>query len=804
MSKKYVCIHGHFYQPPRENAWLETVEQQEGARPFHDWNERINFECYAPNASARILDEEGRIVKIRNNYKRISWNFGPTLLSWIEENDPEAYGLLQAADAWSVGRFGGHGNALAQVYSHLIMPLANYRDKVTQVHWGIADFKHRFDRLPEGMWLAETAVDIETLEVLASQGIRYTVLAPRQAASVRKMGNKAWKKVHADSIDTRLPYVVKLPSGREIIVFFYNGRVAQEVAFKGLLNNGKQFANQLLSIFDEEPSEAQLAHIATDGESYGHHHRFGEMALADCLNYLEDESLATITNYGQYLEIHPPTWEAKIHEDSSWSCVHGVERWRSNCGCNTGGNPGWNQEWREPLRDALDWLRDQLEPFFIKEASLYFVDPWSARNDYIEVILNRNQESIDSFFEKHARRPLLDSERVSALALQELQRHAMLMYTSCGWFFDEISGIETNQILQYALRAMDYALALGGRPLHNQFIKRLKEAPSNKYPDGAASYLQNVVPTKVTLDRVAMHFAAGSLFSDDPKALDLFNYTAEPDVLEIVDAGSQRLAIGRLNIQSRITRARKNFSIAAIYLGQQHLIGNISSAMNQSVFEEMHRRSVDLFRQASLGETIGVLQEYFGPEKFTLSSLFTEEKNKIIQQITAQSLESAEANFRSVFRDNYQLIGELAASGEVPEAWRSIASYVLNLDLRDFFTKHESGDIRQLQQIQSDMDRWSIEISDPETIKLVISDRIYAGILEIHLEDGGLDRVKWLNELLPLVKEFGIEPDIWRSQNIFYLATKGLRKDHWVFWNDEWENAFKELADHLQVRLEPK
>ncbi|MEZ4920416.1 MAG: DUF3536 domain-containing protein [Saprospiraceae bacterium] len=803
MSKKFVCIHGHFYQPPRENAWLETVELQESARPFANWNARINFECYAPNAAARILDGTRWISKIRNNYNRISWNFGPTLLSWIEENDPGAYRLIQAADQRSAELCSGHGSAVAQVYSHLIMPLANYRDKVTQVYWGIRDFQHRFGRYPEGMWLAETAVDTETLEVLAAQGIQYTILAPRQAKAVRPVGSKEWIEVDTGSLDTRRPYWCVLPSGRRIALFFYHGGLAQGVAFDGLLNNGKRFADYILGALDESPEEPQLVHIATDGESYGHHHRFGEMALAAALNEIEDGGQAELTNYAEFLDRFPPTWEARIHEDSSWSCAHGVERWRSDCGCHTGGHPEWNQAWRKPLRETLNWLRDQLIPFYEKEARRFFMDPWAARNDYIQVVLNREQEAVDAFFKKHARRPLSPKEEVTALSLQEMQRHAILMFTSCGWFFDEIAGIETNQILQYALRAMDYAFDLGGKSLHHEFIKRLAEAPSNTFADGAASYLQNVVPTKVTLERVAMHFAVASVFEENPEDLNLFIYSASPEFIKVLEGGNQRLAIGRLNIRSKLTHAEKNFSYAVLYLGQQHIIGNISSLMNRTVFDEMFERSSQGFRSAGLGELIGILQEYFGPEKFTLSSLFTEEKNKIIKEITEHSLTLAETSFRSVFNDNYQLITEMAESGiEVPDAWRNIAGYILNLDLKRFFENGNLRDIRQLEQVLQDLSRWNLTISDKEALNLTISERVYREISDIQDDVASLSRIQWLTQVLLLVQTMGIEPDIWRSQNVFYLITKGYRKKQWEFLNEEWKEVFEELASLLKVRLE--
>lgn len=806
MSKpnKYVCIHGHFYQPPRENAWLEVVEQQESARPFHDWNERINFECYAPNAAARILDEERWIVKIRNNYNRISFNFGPTLLTWLEKNDPEAYKLLLQADKRSIGRYGGHGSALAQVHSHLILPLANYRDKVTQVYWGVRDFEYRFGRYPEGIWLSETAVNTETLEVLAAHGLQFTILAPRQAKAVRKTGETAWQPASSDALDTRHPYWCLLPSGRRIAIYFYHGAVSQEVAFNGLLNSGERFAERLLRIFDES-SGIQLAHIATDGESYGHHHRFGEMALAAALNYIEDNKLATLTNYGQFLELHPPEWEVQIHENSSWSCLHGVERWRSNCGCNTGGNPEWHQRWRKPLRDTLDWLRDRLVPAYEKEAGRFLKDPWKARNDYIEVMLRRNDDAVRDFLHRHTRRTLSKLEKVEILRLLEMQRHAVLMFTSCGWFFDEISGIETNQILQYALRAMDYAQEVAGLELHAEFTRRLGAAPSNKYDNGATSYLQNVLPARVDLERVAMHFAVASLFEDDPAQLDLFNYSATVEAFERIEAGTPRLAIGRLGIRSRLTQAEQTFCFAVLYLGQQHFIGNISGTMNRSAFDEMHLRTAGVFREANLGEVIGILQEYFGGHKFTLSSLFADEKIKIIRAITANSLLLAEANFRNVFNDNYQLMTGLEEAGlPLPDAWRNIAAYVLNDDLLHFFQNGQATNIQHLRRIAGDLKNWNVRVSDEAAVRHAAGARIYREIALIEMEESSLTRVQWLSDVLDTLQQMDIKPDIWRSQNVFYLLTKGYRKGYWVFANDHWKTAFERLAALLKVRLGPE
>ncbi|HZJ02136.1 MAG TPA: DUF3536 domain-containing protein, partial [Thermoleophilia bacterium] len=382
MAKRYICVHGHFYQPPRENPWLEAIELQDSAYPYHDWNERITAECYETNGVARILNDAGKIESIVNNYARMSFNFGPTLLQWMEDRAPEAYAAVLEADRLSLERFGGHGSAMAQAYNHLIMPLANERDRRTQIIWGIRDFEDRFGRAPKGMWLPETAVDLPTLELLAEFAIDFTILAPRQAHRVRPLGagEDDWADVTGGEIDPTRAYRQQLPSGKQISLFFYDGPISQAIAFEGLLNRGDLLANRLLGAFNSERDWTQLVHIATDGETYGHHHRNGEMALAWALARIEKEDDVELANYGSYLEVNPPEYEVEIYEDSSWSCIHGVERWRADCGCNTGGHPGWTQAWRGPLRDALDWIRDEIAPHYEEQAGLLLKDPWAARN----------------------------------------------------------------------------------------------------------------------------------------------------------------------------------------------------------------------------------------------------------------------------------------------------------------------------------------------------------------------------------------------------------------------------------------
>lgn len=483
---RFICIHGHFYQPPRENPWTGLIERQESARPFHDWNERITAECYAPNAASPILDEEGRIDGTVDNYGHISFDFGPTLLSWLETHAPGVYESILRADETSAARFGGHGSAMAQAFHHVIMPLASPRDRRTQARWGVEDFRWRFGRKPEGMWLPETAVDLDTLEALAEEDVRFTVLAPHQARRVRPLGADGraagkWSEVRDASIDTARPYLQRLPSGRSIALFFYDGPASRAVAFENLLSDGARFAHRLAAGFRERPGP-QLSHIATDGESYGHHHAHGNMALAYAIRHIEREGLARLTNYGEFLALRAPDQEVEIREDTSWSCVHGVERWRADCGCRTGGEPEWHQAWRAPLRGALDWLREELDPRFETAATGTLRDPWHARDDYIRVLLERSVDVRAAFLARHEARSLDDEAARRTWRLLELQRQAMRMYTSCGWFFNEISGIETVQVLQYAARAIELAAELFDVELEEPFLERLERAHSN-HPD---------------------------------------------------------------------------------------------------------------------------------------------------------------------------------------------------------------------------------------------------------------------------------------------------------------------------------
>ncbi len=766
--KKFVCIHGHFYQPPRENAWLGEIEYQESAAPFHNWNERINFECYAPNSAARLLNHKQEIKGIVSNYTYMSFNIGPTLLAWMEKFDPNSYQAILDADKHSLTYYNGHGSAIAQVYNHIIMPLANKRDKETQIIWGIRDFESRFQRKPEGMWLAETAVDTETLEMLAENNILYTILAPRQGKAFRKLTDEKWTTCSHDNIDPRNAYLCKLPSGKSITLFFYDGGIAQSVAFNGLLNDGKSFAERMICVFDAN-DEPQLSHIATDGESYGHHHQFGEMALAACFDSLMHNENVTLTNYGQYLSENPPLYEAQIHENSSWSCVHGVDRWQDDCGCHTGGNNAWNQKWRRPLRDILNDLRDNLIPIFEKETAGLLSDPWSARNDYIEVILHRKSSSIKSFFEKHATQSLTPDEEVKLLRLLEMQRHTLLMFTSCGWFFDEISGLETDQILQYAHRAMHYAEQVTSYQFRDLFLQKLKEIPSNVYENGSVSYEKNVIPAAVSLERVGMHYAASSLFEDYPEELILFSYQMKSLNFNRWKSGTHAIAAGRTLIVSQTTFKVKEFAFVVLYLGQYNLYGQISLDMPVETFEKMTNKIDAAIKGTDLGRVIGIMQDYCGGERFSFWHLFRDEKRKIVDQINQQSLKSVEYTYRGMFQETYPLmLGLKEIDMPIPTPFKDTAAHIYNIEFKNQLLSRDM-DLKQVESILQIMRDWKFEIMEIPELTQLANEKIYAGLVDLANTDENVDTTcADLITLLTILKRIPLVLNLWRSQNFIF------------------------------------
>ncbi|HEX3282298.1 MAG TPA: DUF3536 domain-containing protein [Pyrinomonadaceae bacterium] len=494
-----LIIHGHFYQPPRENPWTGNIDTEPDAAPFHDWNERIHAECYAPNTAVILQTADGS-DRVVNNYANISFDFGPTLLSWLERQHPDTYSRIIAADAQSVVRFNGHGNAIAQAYNHAILPLCNERDRLTQIRWGLADFRYRFGREPEALWLPETACNDEVLDSLIDHGLRFVILAPQQAARTRQAGAApgSWEEKTKDSIDTSVPYVRyhRDGSGKSLAVFFYDPDIAHAIAFDAALSSSAALAERLA----HRLGSGEMVNVATDGESYGHHHKFGDLGLAHLLEVAAPALGFRVTNYGEFLDLHPPTVEVEIDlglagEGSSWSCIHGVSRWASDCGCHTGGEENWNQTWRKPLRAALNFLRDEAAAAFESTRGVLFSDPWAARDDSIKLVLDQF-ESREMFLRTHAPGQLNREQELKALAFLEMQRNALLMFTSCGWFFNDIGGLEPIQILKYACRVIELLQELGLPSPREQFLIFLAEAKSNRpeLGNGADIYRRLVEP----------------------------------------------------------------------------------------------------------------------------------------------------------------------------------------------------------------------------------------------------------------------------------------------------------------------
>ncbi len=807
----YVCIHGHFYQPPRENPWLEAVELQESAHPYHDWNERITAECYEPNAASRILDGEKRIVKIVNNYAKISFNFGPTLLSWIEAQDPDLYRAILEADRESRKTFSGHGSALAQPYNHMIMPLANEPDKYTQAVWGIRDFEHRFKRPPEGMWLPETTVDIRTLEILAELGIQFTILAPSQARRVRKIGGRNWKDVSDSRIDPTMAYQLRLPSRRSINIFFYDGPISRAVAFEGLLANGEAFAQRLLGAFSEETRPwPELVHVATDGETYGHHHRYGEMGLTYALNYIESNGLAEITNYGQYLERHPPTHGVEIFENSSWSCVHGVERWRSNCGCNSGGHPGWNQEWRAPLREALDYLRDTLAPQYEEKARVYLKDPWAARNDYIDVILDRSSESLGRFLAKHAGRELGEAEKVAVLKLLELERHAMLMYTSCGWFFDELSGIETVQVIQYAGCAIHLAQEIFGDHIEAAFLERLAKAKSNvpKHRDGAHVYNRFVKPAFVNLRNVGVHYAIRSLFEPYEDQTRIYCYNVDRQAGSSLTGGDSKLEVGRARFTSEVTRESDVLSFAALLSDNYNPKGSVRQFRGEEAYQTLVRELTEPFNRGDFPEVIRLLDREFQGATYSLEVLFQDEQRRILNQIVESEWVAAEAAFGRFYQQLIRLMRSLATirvSLPIPKAFQAAAEFALNTQLRRAFGSEET-DFERIGRLLQDAQVAKVALDAP-TLEHTLRKSLERMAEQFLAQPCARPLLNKLEAAVSLARSLPFEMNLWKVQNICYdilqnvypgFQAKAEQGDEGA---KEWLRVFTALGEKLSVRV---
>lgn len=774
-----VAIHGHFYQPPRENPWLEAVEVQDAAAPYHDWNERITAECYAPNTAARRQNNANRIIDVVNNFEKISFNIGPTLATWLERHAPDTYAKIMAADRASVRTRGGHGNAIAQVYNHMIMPLATRRDKVTQVRWGLADFRARFGREPEGMWLPETAVDTETLAVLAEEGVRFTILAPAQARRVRAAGEDAWRDVPG-GVDPRRPYRWRGANGAELALFFYDGPISRAIAFEGLLQHGDQLAGRLRKAFVDVDRRPQLVHCATDGESYGHHSRFGEMALAAAVRILEADGDVQLTNYGAFLAAQPPVEQAEIQEMTSWSCSHGVERWRSDCGCRI--RTDWQQRWRAPLREALDWLRDQIDTFYEARASIFLKNPWEARDAYVQVILDRRPATVDAFLARHQSAPLDAAGRLETLRLLEMQRHRLLMYTSCGWFFDEISTLEPVQVLRYAAMAMQYRRDLGGGQLEDEFVRRLETAPSNlpSFGNGGEVYQRLIKPAVVDLRRVVAHYAIMAVVEPPARDARVYAYRVErlDDTRETY--GGTALEVAHVRVGSEITGETREAMYAALHFGGHDFACGIRAWEGAARYDAMKADLGRRYSRFALADVVRGMDEHFTGGTYSLTDLFLEERRRVLSSVTAAVLERHETTYLHIWEENRRLMRYLRqADAPIPDALALAARHVLQQQiLVELATARVSGAIPdrafelagEAQALGLTLDL----VRGREPLRLAIA----VALDEVAAEPEPA-RVERALALIEGAERLNIGFGHWRAQNRFFEIWRA-RRDAWT------------------------
>jgi len=811
-AKRYICIHGHFYQPPRENPWLETVETQDSAAPYHDWNERVCAESYATNGAARTVNNKNQIIRIVNNYSRMSFNFGPTLMSWLKENAPRTYRMILDGERRSRRIYDGHSSAIAQVYNHVIMPLARSRDKITQIRWGIADYQSHYGTMPEGMWLSETAVDSETLELLAQHGIKFTILAPSQCKRVRPLKqdatdtDPAWTTPLSNSVDTTRPYLMRFESGVSIAIFFYDGPTSRAIAFEGLLNSGETFAARLKAGFKDN-AQPQLESVATDGESYGHHHRHGEMALAYAVKLLEQDKTVKLTNYANFLDEFPPEWECEIVENTSWSCAHGVERWRADCGCN-GGKPGFNQKWRAPLRQALDELRDAISALTEEEGPEFFKDVWAARDAYIQVILDRRDETAEQFLLDHQKHPLDASQRVRAMQLMEMQRHAQLMYTSCGWFFDDISGIETVQVIAYAARALQLARELFGdlaAGLEPAFLARLAEAKSNVAAagDGARIYKDKVLPLQLGLEQVAAHYAISSIFSSFAEETELFCYRVQRISYEVFTSGRGRLALGRAHITSAITGKAQSFSFAVLHFGDQNITAAVKPYIDEDAaqFEAFVQQASEQVVRADFPDVIRLIDRYYGHVDYSLTSLFSDEQRRIVQLILNSTLWDIESSLTNIYEDHASLLHYLSQAGlPKPPALTLAAEFAINAGLRRAL-EGEPVDQAMLRSFLQLAKSDKVKL-DTTTLSYIADQRMKRAMVELQMSAGSVEMLDRALTLARTITELPFDLNLWQAQNIWYEILRTSRYALTSLCAEDrprWDKDFNDLGKCLSI-----
>jgi alpha-amylase/alpha-mannosidase (GH57 family) len=671
-----IVVHGHFYQPPRDNPWTQVVDRAASAAPFHDWNQRVFEDCYRANAYARIMDEHRRVVQVVNNYEHLSFNFGPTLLSWMESHHPITYARILAADRHSAEQR-GHGNAMAQAYNHTILPLDDPRDARTQIRWGVIDFERRFGRRPLGMWLPETAANDSVLSLLAQEGVAFTVLNPDQAGQTRRLGSAAWTDERPRS-DRPYRWIDPDGTGRFVDIFFYDGARSRAIAFEQALSTSQTFLDSI--------ADGEGVSVATDGETYGHHAVFGDRTLAHAFVRAGADRGFSFTNFAALREERFPTHEVKLVPGAtSWSCAHGVGRWSRDCGCSSGGGPGQHQRWRAPLRQALELLRNRVHSMYEERASELFNDPWEARDAYLHLLFE-GPVGFDKWSRPVSRKHQGIDEITRSLTLLEMERQALLMFTSCAWFHHDVTGIETAQVLKHAGRCIDHLLDLGGENPEPEFLAALAEAESYlpQGGNGADVYRRSVARARVTPQRAVAHLGIASLLDEPQEAGSFGGYRFELSRFEKEQSGPFTLSTGWVSLRSESTERAHQLAFAALHLGGIDLYGTATDRMGREAFPQASRRILDALDSQSLPAIVRRMHETFGPDEFQLTDLLPEGAETLASRVFEELMRRFSETYAQLYQDHGRTLDMLQGAGfALPDELRAAAQFTLQKRFED-------------------------------------------------------------------------------------------------------------------------
>ncbi len=784
-NKKYCVIHGHFYQPPRESPWLGEIQRQPSAAPFHNWNERIFDECYRPNAFSRLLNNDGEIVGVSNNYSYMSFNFGPTLFRWLYQKQPEVYQRIVDADKESCKMYGGHGSAVAQVYNHIIMPHASRRDKTTQIKWAKTFFQRHFGRDPEGMWLAETAINMETAECLVEEGFTFAILSPNQAESFRFLDSESeWINADHAGFDPRHPYRLYLEDSKgnkkngHLDLFFFDEPLSRAISFEDLLDNADFLSERINGCYTPNSEENELVTIATDGETFGHHKKNGDMCLAYYFQKKAAEMGIEVVNLAYYLSVNPPKREVRLKnalgEGTAWSCAHGTGRWIRDCGCNTGGGPGWNQKWRGPLRDGMDYLQSEIDQQYLREMIKYFDHPWTIRDLYEPHF--ENLESGTEFLKKYAARPIADSTYPYLVSLLEAQRYMLYGYTSCAWFFNDIAGIETVQNYRYAVRAWQLTWqGMKSNEILRKFTKIAKSAISNlPVTTGETILLDEVFPMINHLERAAFTAAVDSYIYSDRRDFKTEAYEVSLERFTNKNAAAGDWMLFRASVHHIVSLEQENFILAIINAHGHQIQGAVFPLSVEKIIEDENSSFNEILQNRAVAHFD--LRDVFSAYKEFMTDQFIEEfaTDNILDYLSWAGVNNSRLD--AITELNSGLPDRIAGTVKffLDKEWEL---HIMQIVKRPTFTELSAS----LTDVITKAEHYGITL-DKEHSGHLIDKAVRHDVQQ--LIDGDITRelVNVVKYKLEIIRQFDIPIRYSQLQDLFYILYKKTRTDLYTAW----------------------